>query len=307
MAGAAHSLNGRVAAITGGARGIGRATATALLREGARVAIGDVDGDGARLTAEELGADAVGFDLDVTNRASFTAFIDRVEATHGPLDVLVNNAGIMPAGPFLDESDDTAMRQIDINVHGVILGMKIALPRMLERGRGHVVNMASAAGKGGFPGIVTYCGTKHAVVGISEAIRGELDGSGIEFSVVMPAFVNTELISGATKPRAVKVVEPEDVADAIVEALRKPRFDVFVPKSAGRINKVMQLLPRRGREGLARALKADRILTEIDWKQRAAYEDRVAHSEPSRPPAGDEPQEASPEPEEAPPEPVGRS
>ena len=147
--------------------------------------------------------------------------------------MLVNNAGIMPAGPFLSESDETAMRQMDINVHGVILGMKIVLPRMLERRRGHVVNIASQAGKGGFPGIATYCGTKHAVVGISEAVRAELHETPIELTVVMPAFVNTELISGADRPRAVKVAEPEDVADAVVAALEVPKFDVHVPKSAG--------------------------------------------------------------------------
>ena len=275
-------IRGRVAAVTGGARGIGLATATALARKGARVAIGDLDLELAEKAAEGLGGGAVAFDLDVTDRDSFTAFIDAAEEALGPLDVLVNNAGIMPAGPFLSESDETAMRQMDINVHGVILGMKIVLPRMLERRRGHVVNIASQAGKGGFPGIATYCGTKHAVVGISEAVRAELHETPIEMSVVMPAFVNTELISGADRPRAVKVVEPEDVADAVVGALEVPKFDVHVPKSAGRIGWVMSLLPRAGREGVARALKADSILVNIDAGQRAAYEERISHAERSR-------------------------
>jgi NADP-dependent 3-hydroxy acid dehydrogenase YdfG len=274
-------IAGRTAAVTGGARGIGRATAQALLRKGAKVAIGDVDRERVRKTAEELGPNAAAFDLDVTDRASFTAFIDAAEAAHGPLDVLVNNAGVMPVGPFLSESDETAMRQVDINVHGVLLGMKVALPRMVERGRGHVVNLASMAGKGGFPGIATYCATKHAVVGVSEAVRAELADTGIELTVVMPSFVNTELISGATHPRGVQIAEPEDVANAIVEALESPRFDVFVPRSVGRLNRIGLLLPRRAREGMARLFKADRILTEIDWDRRRAYEDRVARSEPS--------------------------
>ena len=289
-------LSDRVVAITGGARGIGRATAEELLRQGCKVAIGDVDVNGARHTAEQLGGGTVGFALDVTERDSFEAFLDQVEATLGPVDVLVNNAGIMPVGPFLEESDDTALRQVDINLHGVIFGMKIALPRMLQRGRGHIVNLASVAGKGGFPGVATYCGTKHAVVGISEALRNELRDSGIEFTVVMPSFVNTELISGAARPRAVKIAEPEEVATAIADALRRPKFDVFVPKSVGRINRFMQFLPRAGREGVARALKADRVLVDVDWNQRADYEHRVAHSEPSRPPAGEEPAPAPREP-----------
>ncbi|MDX6637859.1 MAG: hypothetical protein QOJ01_1370 [Solirubrobacterales bacterium] len=275
-------IRGRVVAITGGARGIGLATATALARKGARVAIGDLDLEIAQQAAERLGGGAVAFDLDVTDRDSFTNFIDSAEAAIGPLDVLVNNAGIMPAGPFLDESDETAMRQMDINVHGVILGMKIVLPRMVERNRGHVVNIASQAGKGGFPGIATYCGTKHAVIGISEAVRGELSETAIEFTVVMPAFVNTELIAGAEQPRGVKVAEPEDVANAIVEALETPRFDVHVPKSVGRIGYVMNLMPRAGREAIARALKADQVLTNIDAGRRAAYEERITHAERSR-------------------------
>ena len=88
--------------------------------------------------------------------------------------MLVNNAGIMPLGQFVEEDDATARRMVDINVHGVIYGMKLALPRMQRRGSGHIVNLASQAGKGGFPGGATYCGTKHFVVGVSEAVRAEL-------------------------------------------------------------------------------------------------------------------------------------
>jgi short-subunit dehydrogenase len=172
----------------------------------------------------------------------------------------------------------------DINVHGLIYGMKLALPGMIRRGTGHVVNIASAAGKGGFPGGATYCGTKHAVVGVSEAVRAELVDTGIEISVVMPVVVNTELGAGTVESRGVKKVEPEDVAAAIVAALRTPKFDVWVPRETGAINKVMQLLPRRGREAVARWLKADKVLMEADPVARAAYEDRAAHSEPGMEP-----------------------
>jgi NAD(P)-dependent dehydrogenase (short-subunit alcohol dehydrogenase family) len=277
-------LAGKVAAVTGGARGIGRATAAALGRKGMRIAIGDIEAEGARRAASELGGGTIGLELDVTERDSFASFIAAVEADHGPLHVLVNNAGVMPAGPFLQESDETALRQVDINLHGVILGMKLALPGMLERGSGHIVNLASLAGKGGFPGIATYCATKHAVVGVTEAVRAELGESGVDFTIVMPSFVNTELIAGASHPRGVKIAEPEEVADAIVDALEFPKVDVFVPSSVGRINRFSQLLPRAGREWLGRAFKADRVLTEIDWGRRRAYEQRVARSERSRSP-----------------------
>ena len=280
MAREPKSLNGKVVAITGGARGIGKATAAALVRTGAHVAIGDVDAEVAERTASELGGSVRAYELDVTSRPSFASFLDSVERDLGPLDVLVNNAGIMPLGPFLEETDSTAVRQIDINVHGVIFGMKEALPRMLARGSGHVVNVASVAGKAGFPHAATYCATKHAVVGVSEAVRAEIDGRGVEISCVMPAVVNTELAAGVEAGRAVKKLEPEEVAEAIVEALRVPRFDVFVPKSVASINKFMYVLPRRVSEAIGRFLKGDRILVEVDNARRAAYEERAAQSEP---------------------------
>ena len=282
MAKELRSLNGRVVAITGGARGIGRATAAALVRQGARVGIGDIDVELAQRTAEELGGGVRAYELDVTSRPSVAAFLDSVEKDLGPLDVMVNNAGIMPVGPFLDETDASAVRQIDINLHGVIFGCKEAISRMRARGSGHVVNLASIAGKGGFPHLATYCATKHAVVGLSEALRAELRDSGIELSCVMPALVNTELTAGVKAGRGVEKVEPEDVAAAIVAALREGRFDVYVPRSVGGINKLMSILPRAGREAIGRLLDADKVIAEADMASRAAYEERAASSEPSQ-------------------------
>src|ERR671914_199786 len=107
-------------------------------------------------------------------------------------------------GQVVDEDDLTAQRMVDINVHGVLFGMKLALPRMQRRGSGHIINLASQAGKGGIPGGATYCGTKHFVVGASEAVRAELHDTEIELSVVMPAVVNTELGSRLTQTPAIK-------------------------------------------------------------------------------------------------------
>jgi NAD(P)-dependent dehydrogenase (short-subunit alcohol dehydrogenase family) len=284
MARAPRSLYGVVAAVTGGARGIGRATAAALAREGARVAIGDHDGDLGAAAAREIGGDAIGLPLDVTDRDSFEAFLDAVDERLGPLGVLVNNAGIMPLGRFVDEDDASAIRQVDINLHGVITGSKLALRRFEQLGRGHLVNIASTAGKVGIPGAATYCATKHAVVGLSETIRAEMAASGIEVSCVMPGLVRTELSSGTQDARGVKTVAPEDVAQAIVEALREPRFDVYVPKETGRVIYMSGVLPRRAREGIVRVIKADRVLTQIDHDARRAYELRAARSEPRLPP-----------------------
>jgi NAD(P)-dependent dehydrogenase (short-subunit alcohol dehydrogenase family) len=262
--------------VTGGARGIGRAIATAFLAEGARVAIGDVDLGLAQATARELGERAIALPLDVTKRDSVEAFVAAVEEQLGPIDVYVNNAGIMPAGPFLSESEATARRQVDINVHGVINGMKAVLPGMLERRAGHVVNVASAAGKGGFPGVVTYCGTKHAVVGITEAARLEYLESGVRFSIVMPGFVDTELTSGMEDPRMGRRVSPDQIAEAVIEAVRTGRVDVFVPVHLGRLYRAGALMSRRMRDRLVRFSGSDHVLLDSDPAARAAYEQRIA-------------------------------
>jgi len=272
------SVAGKVVAITGGARGIGKCTAQALIRRGARVAIGDLDLDLAEQAAAELGGNCVAFELDVTDRESFSRFLDRAEKELGPIDVLINNAGIMPIGPLVEETDETAKTLVDINIHGVIFGTKLALERMLPRRSGHIVNIASQAGKAGLPGGATYCATKHAVVGLSEAVRLENIDKGIEVSCVMPAVVNTELGGGLTDTRGVKKLEPEEVADAICEAIETNRFDVWVPKSSAGIAVVLNLVPRSGREAIAKVMKADKVLAEVDEAKRAAYEERAAHS-----------------------------
>jgi len=268
-------------AITGAARGIGKATAVAFTRAGARVAIGDLDAGLAERAAAEVGGGAIGLELDVTDRSSVDAFIAQAEEQLGPIDVFVNNAGIMPLGRFLDEPDDVAHRQIAVNVHGVLNGMKAILPKMIARRRGTVVNVASAAGKGGFPGVATYCGTKHAVVGITEAVRLELRDEPVNFGLVMPAIVRTELTSGVASGRGVKDSTPEDVADAILHGVQENRFEIFVPRSVGAISKTMALLPRRGREAVARALKADQVMLAVDNKARLAYTQRIEEGLPS--------------------------
>jgi NADP-dependent 3-hydroxy acid dehydrogenase YdfG len=275
-------LAGETAAITGAARGIGRATAEAFLRKGMKVAIGDVDFDAAQKTAAELGPSAVALPLDVTDRGSFAAFLDAAEAQLGPVDVLVNNAGIMQIGRFIDEDDLTARRMVDINIHGVILGTKLALERMIPRDRGHIVNISSQAGKFGSPGGATYSATKHAVVGLTEAVRGELRlmDANVEMSYVMPYVVNTELGSGLGEARGLSNLEPAEVADAIVEALELGIVDVWVPKSAKRTNILGTVLPRTIAEGLARATKADRVLASADVDTRRQYELRASQSEP---------------------------
>ncbi|WP_370944362.1 SDR family oxidoreductase [Amycolatopsis sp. cg5] len=293
-----RSLRGKVIVITGGARGIGAKTAAALREQGAKLALGDLDQVEVEKTAAEL--DALGLPLDVTDTRGFTAFLDEVERRLGPLDVLVNNAGIMPLSPLDEEDDVSTRRQLEINLHAVIHGTREAMLRMRPRGSGHIVNVASMAGKAGFPGAATYCATKHAVVGLSEAVRLELRGSGVEVSCVIPArrppppstealraavfipIVRTELASGLGEAKFFKSLQPEDVAAAIVDALRRPHFDVFVPKSLDAMGRITRLLPRAAGEWIARTLGGDQLLASAAHSSaRSSYEARAAESAPS--------------------------
>jgi short-subunit dehydrogenase len=278
MAKERRSLNGKVVAITGGARGIGKATATALARKGCRIAIGDLDLELAEQTAAGLGGGTVALSLDVTDRASFARFLDETERQLGPVDVVINNAGIMPVTALVEESDDSIRRQLDINVYGVIVGTQLAIERLRPRGSGHIVNIASQAGKTAIPGIATYSGTKHAVVGVCEAVKAELRGSGVEVHCVMPTVVNTELTAGVGQ-KLIKPVEAEDVANEIVDALELGRFDVYVPRSNAVITRFSALMPRRVNEAIARLMKADKLMFEVDHAARRAYEERAAASD----------------------------
>lgn len=275
-----RSLRDKLVFLTGGARGIGRATAIALIAEGARVVSADLDGALASRTAVEIGAASV--QLDVTDHAAFTAALDETERAHGPLDVLVNNAGVMSIGAFADDSDDSAYRQFAINVFAPMHGTREAIRRMAPRGHGHIVNIASMAGVAPIPGAATYSASKHAVVGFCESLYWELRGTGIDLSYVLPSLVNTELAAGMKRTRAANVVEPEVVAAQVVSALRVPRLAVFAPRSMGPITKISGALPRAVGNKLMTASGSDHIvLDSVGTSGRQAYEARVAVSAPA--------------------------
>lgn len=271
-------LRGKVIVITGGAQGIGATTAAALARLGARVAIGDIDQAQAEKTASALGGDVIALPLDVTDAKAFADFLDEVERRLGPIDVLINNAGVMLLAPLEEEDDAATTRQLEINLHAVIHGTREAIKRMRPRAEGHIVNVASMAGKAGFPGAATYCATKHAVVGLSEAVRLELRGSGVDVSCVMPAVVRTHLADGLRETRMFKSLRPEDVAQAIVAVLREPRFDVFVPKSLDLTGRIGRLVPRAASEWFIRAVGADKVFARAHSDARAEYEAKVRRS-----------------------------
>ncbi|MDT5079264.1 MAG: hypothetical protein QOJ80_3901 [Mycobacterium sp.] len=269
------AIRDQVIVITGGARGIGFATATALHGLGAKVAIGDVDEAKVKESATDLGLEVYG-KLDVTDPESFAAFLDDVERQLGPLDVLINNAGIMPAGKLIDEPDRVTRRILDINVYGVILGSKLAAQRMVPRRSGHVINIASLAGESPTPGLATYCASKYAVLGFTDSARIEYRDTGVHFSSVLPTFTNTELVAGTSGAKVLKNAEPEDIANAIVGLITKPVARVAVTRAAGFVIASMKFIPQSAGEFIARKLGMDHVfLEDVDNAARKAYEDRA--------------------------------
>lgn len=272
----ARSLAGKVIAVTGGARGIGAATAAALTRAGATVAIGDIDPtEESDPATDNATVPALTLPVDVTDRDALTSFLDTVERRLGPIDVLINNAGIMPLTRIEDEQDTATARILAINLHAVIHGSREAARRMRPRG-GHIVNVASVAARIPFPGGATYAATKFGVLGFSEAIRAELRESGVDVSCVLPGFVRTELAAGLPEVPGFAPITPDDVAAAIVATLRRPRFEVYVPRRIGPMLRLSTLTGRRFSEWLQRMLRAETpMLSAVGSPERAAYEERT--------------------------------
>ena len=262
-----------VIAISGAARGIGRATAEACLRAGHRVAIGDLDLALTQETAEQIGAEA--FQVDVRDRDAFAAFLDGAEERLGPLDALVNNAGIFFLGPYAEEPPERTVRMVEVNVLGVMHGTSLAVERFLPRGRGHIVNIASSAGLVASAGGATYSATKHAVVGLTRALRSELRDTGVRTTVVMPGIISTDMIGGFDVPSIVRTVGPEMVAEGIVDALRTGRAEVIVPRETTLLARAVAVLPPRAGDAFKRATRIDGILADADRTQRTGYEARL--------------------------------
>lgn len=267
-------IDGKVVVITGAARGIGFATARALRDRGARVVIGDRDVAVLESAVQSLGGGVEGYPLDVTDRDSFAVFLDKARGG-GPIDVLINNAGVMPIGGFLDQGEQALRSAIEVNFYGVVTGCQLVLPEMIERGGGHIINVASLAGLMPVPGQTVYAGTKSAVISLSSAMADEFAARGIQVSVVMPPFTRTELIAGTAQTRTNKPVEPAAIAAAIVRALDKPKTHVTVPGGIRFVLGPIGLLGPRGRRWVGRRFGTDKVFLEFDTTARSGYEQRA--------------------------------
>lgn len=275
------SVEGRVVAVTGAARGIGREIALELARRGAQVALGDRDLPEARVAAAACPGTAAAFDLDVTDTASFSTFLTAVQDMWGPVDVLVNNAGVMWVGAFDAEPESAAERMLAVNLHGVIRGVKAVAPGMRARGRGHIVTVASAASKLTPAGEATYAASKHGVLGYLGAVREELHRSGVTVSVVMPAVVETELSAG-TGSGAARMLQPSDVARAVVAVVERPRFETTVPRLLGPVLRWANLLPQAARDVVLRRVVPNQV--HADRAARERYESSGLGDDPAQAP-----------------------
>jgi len=247
------SLVGRVAVITGGASGIGRALALALAREGADVAVADVDEAGMAETVaavEALGRSGLAIRTDVADRASVLALADRVEVRFGAVDVLCNNAGVVVHGGLERATHQDWAWVMGVNLWGVVHGLEAFLPRMIARGAGgHVVNTASMAGLIASQGLGVYNTTKYAVVGLSETLAKDLRPYGIGVSVLCPMGVDTRIRDAArNRPPALRnppgavpagevtlmgrTLDPETVAAQTVLAIRTGALYVITHEEA---------------------------------------------------------------------------
>lgn len=186
-------LDGKSALVTGAARGIGKAFAAAYVREGATVAIGDIDTARARQTAEEIGPAAYVVELDVTDQQSIDAAVDTVEKTAGGLDILVNNAALFDLAPIVEITRESYERLFSINVAGTLFTLQAAARAMIARGKGgRIINMASQAGRRGEPLVAVYCATKAAVISITQSAGLDLIKHGINVNAIAPGVVDGE-------------------------------------------------------------------------------------------------------------------
>jgi NAD(P)-dependent dehydrogenase (short-subunit alcohol dehydrogenase family) len=227
-----EDLLGKVVLVTGAARGMGKSHALAFAREGARVVITDIDRKELEKAEAEIrtaGHEVHAYVLDISIREDCFALAARVEAEAGPVDVLINNAAVAVPGTVLETSESVYRRTTEVNYLGQVWMMQAFVPSMVKRASGHVVNICSGAGKAAPPYIGPYSATKFAMVGLTDAVRQELKGTGVGFSIVNPGYISTGMFEGSKPMTATRWLKPQKVSDAVVRAVRKGKCEVFIP------------------------------------------------------------------------------
>ena len=271
------SVRGKTVLVTGGGGGIGLAVASALAQRGACVAI--VDADRERVHAADQIANIASYTLDVRDRDAYADVVTRIGSDLGPIDVLINNAGVMALAPLVDVDFRAACTVIDVNLIGTLNGLQLVLPGMLDRGSGHILNVSSVAGKWPVPGENVYVATKFAIGALTDLARRELRETGVRFTTVyMGPISGTDLSLGMRPQRLVRFSTPQAVAAAVAQVIERPRTEVWVPESLRWSVAAIDRLPRGLRERVHAALGVNQIATDIDARARAEYELRLLHA-----------------------------
>jgi short-subunit dehydrogenase len=230
-------LRGRTAVVTGASRGIGVYIARALAREGVNLSLAarsEEDLEAVRNQMSALGVEVIATRCDVTSADDRAHLLERTEAKLGPIDILVNNAGVETVAHFETADEDHLVRTIEVNLVSAMLLTRAVVPGMLERKRGHVVNIASGAGKVGVPYAVAYAASKHGLVGFTNSLRCEYHKNPVGFSVVCPALVSeTGMYArwedrGTRAPKIAGRASPDKVAAVVISCIRKNRSEVLV-------------------------------------------------------------------------------
>jgi NADP-dependent 3-hydroxy acid dehydrogenase YdfG len=228
------NIKGKVVVITGASSGLGEATARLLSAEGAHVALGARRADRLKSLTDELtgrGGKAIAVTTDVTQRDQVKKLVDAAVQAYGRIDVMINNAGLMPQAPLERLKIDEWDRMIDVNIKGVLYGIAAALPHMQRQKAGHFINVSSVAGHKVGPGFAVYAATKHAVRALSEGLRQEVKPYNIRTTVISPGAVATELPNGVTDPAAAERIRKfyEEVAIPAESFARTVTFAMSQP------------------------------------------------------------------------------
>jgi NAD(P)-dependent dehydrogenase (short-subunit alcohol dehydrogenase family) len=251
----ADSLDQKVAIVTGGGSGIGEALCLELARRGARVVVADINGDDGGRVATAIvkdGGRATATHVDVSREMDLSRLVEQTAADYGRLDYLFNNAGIAIFGDARDLTLDHWRRVLDVDLYGVLHGMRAAYPIMARQGFGHIVNTSSAAAFLPDPGDAPYCTAKHAVVGLSLSLRLEGADLGVKVSVVCPGVVRTSIFENVVvvnvpREHAVRVpakmIESAQAAHAILDGVARNQAMIVFPASARWVRRVYRLFP----------------------------------------------------------------
>jgi short-subunit dehydrogenase len=252
--------NGSVAVVTGASRGIGRAVARAAAARGAQVGLISRSQDELDAVLKEIDGRGTVATADVADRAQSERALASIESALGPIDILVNNAGIGAYGAFEDADVDLFEKLMRVNYLGTIYPMKAVLPGMLARRRGHIVNVASIAGRIGAPFEAAYSASKFAVAGLSEAVAIEVGTRGVGVSVVNPGPVDTDFFDARGVPYARKTPKPvsaERVANDVIAAVEKNKLETYVPRWLGPAVVSRVLMPPIYRAGTTRTFRKE--------------------------------------------------